>query len=182
MRGCCSAAALAIGDQVKWWGNGDSGVAGSTTEPEKPATTNTPAMSSPAPTTDSETMSMYGAPVVELVPNKQSWSVVDCSLAPKGWTVEAPITNGRVVLSQPEMRTADTTAKLVLQTAPAARSMSSVRVTQGIGKTFHIGTVDGRPAGQVNLTGQWLLVELPKGTVEWPDDALIRFMDSCTVN
>jgi hypothetical protein len=34
----------------------------------------------------------------------------------------------------------------------------------------------------VKLSDQWLLVELPTGTVEWPDDVLRRFLDSCTVN
>lgn len=175
-----SAVALAVGNQVKWWGTGDSEVAGTTAEPKPAASTNTPATSTPAPS--GETMSMFGASVVELVTNKESWSVIDCGLAPKGWSAETPITNGRVVLSQPRMRTADATAKVVLQAAPQARSLGSVRVTEGTGKTFHIGTLNGRTAGQVKLPGQWLLVELPAGTVEWPDETLVRFMDSCTIN
>jgi hypothetical protein len=177
-----SAVALAVGNQVKWWGTGDNEVAGGTTEPETAAATNTPASSSPAPPSNSETMSMFGASVVELVANKQSWTAIDCGLAPKGWSAETPITNGRVVLSQPTMRTADTSAKVVLQAAPEARNLASVRVKEGTGKTFHIGTLNGRIAGQVKLPGQWLLVELPTGTVEWPDDVLVRFMDSCTIN
>ena len=79
------------------------------------------------------------------------------------------------------MRTADTAAKIVLQAAPQARSLVSVRVTDGAGKTFHIGTLDGRLTGQVKLADRWLLVQLPNGTVEWPDEVLRQFMDSCAI-
>jgi hypothetical protein len=174
-----SALGLAIGNQVKWWGN-TSEVAGSTSEPEKTAAT--PATAPAAKPSNGETMSMFGASVVELVANKQPWSTIDCTLTPKGWSAETPIPANRVVLSRPTMRTADAAAKVVLQAAPQARSLSAVRVTDGSGKTFHIGTLDGRLTGQVKLSDQWLLVELPIGTVEWPDDVLRRFMDSCTVN
>ena len=125
---------------------------------------------------------MFGAQVVELVANKQPWSTIDCRLAPKGWTPEAPIAADRVVLSQPQTRTAGTAAKVVLQAAPRARSLSHVRVTDAGGKTFNIGTLDGRLTGQVKVANQWLLVELPAGTVEWPDDVLRRFLDSCSIN
>jgi hypothetical protein len=91
------------------------------------------------------------------------------------------MTATRVVLSQPEMRTADSAAKVVLQAAPQARTLTKVRVTDASGKTFRIGTLGGRLAGQVKLSDQWLLVELPTGTVEWPDDVLRRFLNSCTV-
>ncbi|MEU4289312.1 hypothetical protein AB0E63_13915 [Kribbella sp. NPDC026596] len=175
-----SAAVLAIGNQVKWWGTGNSEVAGSAGDTETAATTGAPASSSPAPA-DGETMSMFGAQVVELVANKQAWRTIDCSLAPKGWSAETPIAANRVVLSQPEMRTADAAAKVVLQAAPEAKSLMSVRVTEGAGKTFHIGTLDGRLTGQVKLADQWLLVELPTGTADWTDDVIRRFMDSCTV-
>ena len=174
-----SAAVLAIGNQVKWWGGSDE-VAGGVGESETAATA-APSTSSPAPATG-DTMSMFGASVVELVANKQSWNAIDCKLAPKGWTAETPITGGRVVLSQPAMRTADTATKVVLQAVPQARTLTSVRVTEGAGKTFHIGTLDGRLTGQVELADRWLLVELPTGTVNWPDDELRRFMNSCTVN
>jgi len=180
-----SAAVLAVGNQVKWWGNGGTEVAGGAGETETAATTasgSTPAASTPAPAKSGETMSMFGASVVELVTNRQAWSTIDCALTPKGWTVETPIVSGRVVLSPPQMRTAATAAKVVLQATPQARSLMSVRVTEGSGKTFHIGTLDGRLTGQVKLTDKWLLVELPTGTEEWPDDALRRFMDSCTVS
>lgn len=180
-----SALVLAIGNQVKWWGNG-SEVAGGTVEPETATSATNPAAGPstvpPAKPTSGATISEFGAPVVELVANQQPWSTIACSLAPKGWTAESPIAANRVVLSQPEMRTADTAAKVVLQAATQARSLSHPRVTAKGGKTFHIGTVNGRLTGQVKLTNQWLLLELPTGTVQWPDDAVRRFLDSCTVN
>ncbi|TDW14496.1 hypothetical protein [Kribbella kalugense] len=174
-----SALVLAIGNQVKWWGN-TTEVAGGTGEPETAASAS-PSKAPPAKPQTTETLSMFGASVVELVANQQPWSTINCNLTPKGWTAETPIAANHVVLSQPTMRTADTAAKVVLQAAPQARSLSAVRVTQGSGKTFHIGTLDGRLTGQVKLADQWLLVELPTGTVEWPDDVLRRFLNSCTV-
>ena len=177
-----SAAVLAVGNQVKWWGTGGSTeVAGGSGEPETAAASTTPSTARPAPAKSGETMSMFGASVAELVANNKPWRTIDCALAPKGWTAETPIAAGRVVLSQPEMRTADTAAKIVLQAAPQARSLVSVRVTDGAGKTFHIGTLDGRLTGQVKLADKWLLVQLPSGTVEWPDDVLRQFMDSCAI-
>lgn len=187
-----SALALAVGNQVKWWGNSTE-VAGGTSETETTASASSTPATAPAAEqskgepskgepSKGETISMFGASVVELVPNKQPWSTIDCGLTPKGWSAETPIAANRVVLSQPAMRTADTATKVVLQAAPQARSLSAVRVTDGTGKTFHIGTLDGRLTGQVKLADQWLLVELPTGTVEWPDDVLRRFMDSCTVH
>jgi hypothetical protein len=177
-----SAAVLAVGNQVKWWGTGNTEVAGGGTDSDSTSAPRTPASSSPAPAKTGETMSMFGASVIELVSNKQPWTTISCKLAPKGWSAETPMTTGHVVLSQPEMRTADTAAKVVLQAAPQAKSLSAVRVTDGAGKTFHIGTLNGRLTGQVKLADQWLLVELPTGTVDWSDDILRRFMDSCTVN
>jgi hypothetical protein len=179
-----SAAVLAIGNQVKWWGTGNSEAAGGATDSDTTAASTSPSAGpTPTPAATGETMSIFGASVVELVANKQSWTAIDCALAPKGWSPETPITDGRVVLSQPEMRTtADTTAKVVLQAAPQAQTLTAARVSEGAGKTFHIGTLDGRRTGQVKLANQWLLVELPTGTVDWPDDVLRRFMDSCTVN
>ena len=176
-----SALVLAIGNQVKWWGSGNE-VADGVPEQKPTVASASPATVPPATPSSGQTMSMFGASVVELVANKQSWSTIDCTLAPKGWSPETPMTASRVVLSQPEMRTADSAAKVVLQAAPQARSLSQVRVTDASGKTFHIGTLEGRLTGQVKLADQWLLVELPTGTVEWPDDVLRRFLDSCTVN
>ncbi|WP_329001321.1 hypothetical protein OHA18_00200 [Kribbella sp. NBC_00709] len=177
-----SALALAIGNQVKWWGNTTEVAGGSGESETSAAASPTPATAPAAEPSSGETMSMFGASVVELVANNQPWRTINCGLTPKGWSAEAPIAADRVVLSQPTMRTADTAAKVVLQAAPQARSLSAVRVTDGNGKTFHIGTLDGRLTGQVKLSDQWLLVELPTGTVEWPDDVLRRFMDSCAVN
>jgi hypothetical protein len=175
-----SALVLAIGN-LKWWGNGNE-VAGGPPEQETAAASASPATKPRSVPSSSQTMSMFGASVVELVANKEAWSTFNCTLAPKGWSPETPMTATRVVLSQPEMRTADSAAKVVLQAAPQARSLSKVRVTEASGKTFRIGTLDGRLTGQVKLPDQWLLVELPTGTVEWPDDVLRRFLDSCTVN
>ncbi|TCC16306.1 hypothetical protein [Kribbella sindirgiensis] len=176
-----SALVLAIGNQVKWWGNGDE-VAGGPPEQETAAASASPATKPRAAPSSTQTMSMFGASVVELVANKEAWSTFNCTLAPKGWSPEVPMTATRVVLSQPEMRTADSAAKVVLQALPQARSLQQVRVTDASGKTFHIGTLEGRLTGQVKLSDQWLLVELPTGTVEWPDDVLRRFLNSCTVN
>ncbi|WP_410793610.1 hypothetical protein [Kribbella sp. C-35] len=176
-----SALVLAIGNQVKWWGNGNE-VAGGPPEQETAAASASPSTAPPSAPSSATTMSMFGASVVELVANKEAWSSFNCTLAPKGWSPETPMTATRVVLSQPEMRTADSAAKVVLQAAPQARSLTQVRVTDASGKTFHIGTLEGRLTGQVKLADQWLLVELPTGTVEWPDDVLRRFLASCTVN
>lgn len=177
-----SALVFALGNQGKWWSSG-SEVAGPPAAPETaaPAPSRTTTAPAAEPKT-SRTMSMFGAPVVELVANKQAWSSIDCSLAPKGWTPEAPISGNRVVLSRPEMRTADAATKVVLQAAPQARTLSAPRVTAASGRTFQIGTLQGRPAGQVKLADRWLLVELPAGTAEWPDDVLSRFMASCAIN
>jgi hypothetical protein len=50
------------------------------------------------------------------------------------------------------------------------------------GKVFHIGTLNGRLAGQVKVSEKWLLVELPAGNPAWNDALLQRFMASCSVN
>ncbi|WP_158291116.1 hypothetical protein [Kribbella antiqua] len=170
-----SAAVLAIGNQVKWWNNGTSEVA--TGEAEKTAGP------TPSPTANGETMSMFATgAAVELVANKQTWNTIGCSLAPKNWTPETPIAANRVVLTPPTVRTADTTAKLVIEAAPQARSLMSVRVTDSGGKAYHFGTLDGRTAAQVKLADRWLLVEVPAHSQDWNDDLLRRFLASCTVN
>ncbi|NIK58119.1 hypothetical protein [Kribbella shirazensis] len=176
-----SALVLALGNQGKWWGSG-SEVAGTPVAPETAAPVPSSTSSRATQPRPSQTMSMFGATVVELVANKQPWSSIDCGLAPKGWSPEAPITADRVVLSRPDMRTAEAATKVVLQAAPEARTLAEARVTAASGKTIHIGTLQGRLAGQVKLTDQWLLVELPAGTVEWPDDVLRRFLASCAIN
>jgi hypothetical protein len=176
-----SALVLAIGNQVKWWGGGNE-VAGGTVEPETTASAASPTSAPPTAPSEGETLSMFGASVVELVANKQAWSTIHCSLAPKGWSAESPIASDRVVLSRPAMRTADAAAKVVLRAAPQARSLMHARVSTAGGKTFHIGTSDGRLTGQVRLNDRWLMVDLPTGTVEWPDDEVRRFLASCSVN
>ncbi|MFG1816503.1 hypothetical protein ACGFIF_22295 [Kribbella sp. NPDC049174] len=177
-----SAAVLAIGDQVKWWNNGSTEVASG--DGEKTATATAPETATPTPmiAEGSESISTYAGQLVELVANRQPWNTIGCSLTPKGWTAETPIAEDRVVLSGPTVRTADAATKVVLQTAPAAKSLRAVRITDAGGKSFHIGTLNGRLAGQVQLDGQWLLVELPAGTLDWNDGLLQQFMASCTVN
>ncbi len=178
-----SAAALAVGNQVKWWNNGSTEVASGEGEKTAAVTTAESAVPTPMIAEDSESTSTYAAGMlVELVANRQPWNTIGCSLTPKGWTAETPIAADRVVLSGPTVRTADVATKVVLQTAPAAKSLRAVRVTDAGGKAFHIGTLNGRLAGQVKLEDQWLLVELPAGTQDWNDGLLQRFMASCTVN
>ena len=170
------AAVLAVGNQVKWWNNGSSEVASG--EGETTSTGATTATPSPEPAGGSETMSLFAGSAVELVANRGSWNTIGCKLAPKGWTPESPIAAGRVVLSNPT----DPAAKIVLESAAEARSLTSVRVTKSAGKTFHIGMLDKRLAGQVHLTDRWLLIELPAGNQDWNDELLQRFMASCAVN
>jgi hypothetical protein len=178
-----SAAVLAVGDQVKWWTNGSSEVATGDSETTATATATGSETAKPTPmlAEGSQSISTYAGPTVELVANRQAWNTIGCSLAPKGWTLETPMAADRVVLSGPTVRTADVATK-VLQTAPAARSLTAVRVTDSGGKTFHIGTLNGRLTGQVKLTDRWLLVELPAGNADWNDQTLQRFMASCTVS
>ncbi|GAA1556578.1 hypothetical protein GCM10009804_11710 [Kribbella hippodromi] len=174
-----SALVLVVGNQVKWWGSGGTNVASTTATPQVASEPSKPAAASATPRSK-ETISNFGAPVVELVANKQAWRTISCGLTPRGLTPETPIAANRVVLSQPEMRTADTATKVVLQTAPEAITLSKPRVSQVDGKSFRIGTLNGRLTGQVHVAGKWLLVELPTGTVEWSDDILQRFLASCT--
>jgi hypothetical protein len=177
-----SAAVLAIGDQVKWWNNGSTEVATGDSETTAPAISSEAATPTPMLAEGSETTSTYVGMLVELVPNRQPWNSIGCSLAPRGWTAETPIAADRVVLSRPTVRTADVATKVVLRAAPAAKSLTAARVTDSGGKTFQIGTLNGRTTGQVKLADQWLLVELPAGTLDWNDGLLQRFMASCTVN
>ncbi|TDD47967.1 hypothetical protein E1263_33855 [Kribbella antibiotica] len=175
-----SAAVLAFGNQVKWWGSGNAPVAGGASEPS----TSVPA---PAGSTDPSakvadgTMSLYSGGV-ELAANQQSWNTIGCTLAPVGWAPEKPIAASRVVLAQPEMRTAEVATKVVIERRAAALSLDTVRVVTSEGKTFHFGTLAGRPAGQVKLADQWLVVEAPTGGQAWNDDTLRRFLGSCTIN
>ncbi|WP_433159938.1 hypothetical protein [Kribbella sp. CA-247076] len=179
-----SAAVLAVGNQVKWWNNGSTEVA--TGDGEKtsqaPATASGAVTPTPMIAEGSETVSTFGTPTVQLVANRQPWNTIGCTLAPRGWTPELPIARDRVVLSRSTTRTADTATKVVLHSAATAQSLTSVRVKDEGGKAFHLGTLDGRAAGQVKLADRWLLVELPAGSLEWNDELLQRFLASCTVN
>ncbi|MEI8411044.1 MULTISPECIES: hypothetical protein [unclassified Kribbella] len=178
-----STAVLAIGNQVKWWNNGGTEVAAGEGETTAPAIASEAATPTPMIAEGTGTPSTYMAgSLVELVANRQPWNSIGCTLAPRGWTAETPIAADRVVLSGPTVRTADVATKVVLQAAPAAKTLRAVRVTDSGGKTFHIGTLNGRLTGQVKLADQWLLVELPAGTMDWNDGLLQRFLASCTVN
>ena len=175
---CIAAVTTAVfgfGNQLKWWGGTDKGVASS----GDTVVTPTPA---PTPQSD-ETMSIFSAgAALELVANAKPWSTVACTLVPQGWTPQTPVAADRVVLTPPSVRKSDEQAKLVLRSATAAQSLSSVRVTQAGGKTFHIGTAAGREVGQVKLGDRWLVVQLPAQHPEWNDSLLQRFMASCTLN
>ncbi|MDX6264775.1 MAG: hypothetical protein QOH84_6463 [Kribbellaceae bacterium] len=180
-------AVLAVGNQVKWWGAGQSEVAGPAEEPASAAggepggSLATPAES---PKADEGTMSTFEAAGVTLVANKASWNNISCALTPEGWALRAPLDANHVQLAPPTMRTASLPANggLDLQVIDAARSLQGIRVSESAGKVFHLGTTDGRETGQVLLGQRWLLVQLPAGNKDWNDDVLRRFMASCTVN
>lgn len=185
-----STAVLAVGNQIKWWGDGQSKVAGGPGETASVAgagEARATAMPSanPAPTKSDDTISMYStATVVSLGANKEPWSNISCALAPQGWTPQRPVKADHVLLTPPNLRTADLGPKggLDLRTAPQATSLQATRVTEAGGKVFHLGTTDGRETGQVLLGQRWLVVQLPAGNAAWNDDLLRQFMASCTVN
>lgn len=178
-------AVLAAGDQVKWWGSGQSQVAGGADQPASSAAdpTATPTSTSPSPE-EGGTFSMYSAGAVSLVANKEAWSNISCSLTPQGWAAKQPVDADHVLLTPPNVRTADLRPDggLELRALPTARSLQAVRVTESGGKVFHLGVDDGREAGQVLLGERWLLVQVPTGNQDWNDDLLRRFMASCQVN
>ena len=159
-----------------------SEVAGGPPAQETAAASASPATAPRADTVESQTMSMFGASVVELVANKEAVEHVQLHAGAEGLEPGDPDDGHRVVLSRRRCGPRTSAAKVVLQAAPQARTLSKVRVTDASGKIFHIGTLEGRLSGQVKLGDQWLLVQLPAGTVEWPDDVLRRFLASCTVN
>ncbi|WP_405060409.1 hypothetical protein OG474_01875 [Kribbella sp. NBC_01505] len=177
-----SAAVLAFGNQVKWWGsNGNPPVAAGGENEASVSASGVPAGSTAPSAKDSEgTISTYSSGV-ELVANQQTWNTIGCTLAPVGWAPEKPIATNRVVLAQPEMRTAEVAAKVVLERRDTAQTLAGLQVTTTAGKTLHIGTLDGRLAGQVKLADTWLLVETPAGNGAWTDETVRRFLASCTV-
>lgn len=182
-------AVLAVGNQVKWWDSSPSQVAGGATETpsagaeSQPESVATPLAVGPSPQ-PAGTFSMYSAGAVSLVANKQAWSNIACSLAPQGWAAQRATNGDHVLLTPPHVRTADLRpgAGLELRAIPQARSLQGTRATQAAGKVFHLGTADGREAGQVLLGERWLLVQLPAGTKDWNDDLLRQFLASCQVN
>jgi hypothetical protein len=171
-------AVLVVGDQAKWWGGGGTEVA---TEPAAPETSSA-APSEAKPVQTEQTVSTYGAAVVRLVVNKQSWPGIGCGLAPQGWTAQSA--GGRVVLSPPSVRTSDTQAsdQLELFGADQPESLSNLRAVETGGKVFHIGSSGGREIGQVKLGERWLVAKLPVGHQGWTDELLRRFLDSCTLS
>ncbi|HEY0473483.1 MAG TPA: hypothetical protein VGD34_17545 [Kribbella sp.] len=180
---CIAAATTAVvtfGNQVNWWDGGGTEVATGTADTDTArAATPTPAAS---PSVSDVPMPLSVGAAIALVPNKESWSRIACTLAPQGWTPEKPVAADRVVLTPPSVRTSDDTAKLVLRSATGAQGLQSVRVIQAAGKVFHLGTAAGREVGQVQLGNRWLVVQLPVQHQDWTDDVLRRFMGSCNVS
>ncbi|WP_344214414.1 hypothetical protein [Kribbella sancticallisti] len=180
-------AVLAIGNQVKWWGGGETEVATGAEEASAPAagadTDRSLATPAATPSRSDEGATTYSSSTIALVANQQVWRNIGCTLAPLGWTAEPTATAERVVLTPPSARTSDdVAAKLELRAAPQAQTLQAVRVTEEAGKVFHLGTFAGRETGQVMVGDTWLMVQLPVGTQEWNDDLLRRFLASCTVN
>lgn len=181
-----SAAVLAVGNQIKWWGAGQSEVAGGSKE-GAPAAAG--AESSPTPGVSPQeagpSMSVFAtAGAVSLIANTQAWSNISCALAPEGWAPKQPTKTDHALLAPPSLRTSDVSpnAGLDVRAVGQAQSLTATRVTEADGKVFHIGTADGRETGQLLLGERWLLVQLPAGNKDWNDDLLRRFMGSCTVN
>lgn len=180
-----STAVLAIGNQVKWWGSGQSNVAGGSEEQSAAAGAKADsAPTSPSSATTEGPMSLFDAPAVSLVANTTAWSNISCTLTPEGWSPKQPVTADLVQLAPPTMRTSDLGPNdaLEVQAVGQARSLSDTRVTETAGKVYHLGSSDGRETGQLLLGDRWLLVQLPAGNKDWNDDLLRRFMASCTVN
>jgi hypothetical protein len=175
-----TAAVVAIGNQVDWFGGGETEVATGTADKDTaPTATPTPAAS---PSQADDTQSLFSGAALELVANKGTWSTISCKLAPRGWTEEKPAAADRVVLTPPSARTSDDEAKLVLRSAADAQSLASVRVVRTGGKVFQVGTAAGREVGQVKLGDRWLIVQLPVQHQDWTDDLLRRFIGSCSIS
>ncbi|GAA1695618.1 hypothetical protein GCM10009745_46800 [Kribbella yunnanensis] len=175
-----SAAVLAFG-QLKWWGGaGDAPIAAGG-ENESSVAGSAAGSTEPSAKASEGPMSLFSSGV-ELAANQQAWNTIGCTLAPVGWVAEKPIAADRVVLAQPEMRTAEVAAKVVLERRESALTLDGVRVTDAAGKRYHIGTLAGRLTGQVQVSGQWLLVEAPAGDQAWTDETVRQFLGSCTIN
>ncbi|ONI77442.1 hypothetical protein BWI15_02700 [Kribbella sp. ALI-6-A] len=182
---CVAAATTAVlvaGDQTQWWGGGETEVAtDATTPPPKPSAA-TAGSAAPSTATDGGKVTTFSKAGVQLVSNPEPWNSIACTLSPRGWTA-SPRTDGkRVVLTPPSARTAEAAAQLELFAADAPQSLSGVRAVESGGKVFHLGNVDGRAVGQVELGGSWLIARLPIEHQDWNDDLVRRFLDSCTVS
>jgi hypothetical protein len=186
-----STVVLAVGNQLQWWGAGGAGVAtgsadgrGNPESSQSEAPPRTPEAGAATRAQSEQTQSIFAAQSVELVPNRQSWSGIDCTLVPLGWSPRVPAATGQVVLTPATARSySGPETKLVLQAAPASEKLLAVRVIQAGSKTFHVGTeADGREVGQVKLGARWLVVRLPAGDQGWSDDVLQRFMASCRLS
>ncbi|HEY0689132.1 MAG TPA: hypothetical protein VGD71_08820 [Kribbella sp.] len=186
-----STAVLVVGNELQWWSAGDAGVAThsadgranpESTQSEAPA--RTPAPRAPTRAQSEQTQSIFSGHNVELVANRQSWSGIRCTLVPLGWSRQVPGPTGQVVLTPASVRSSSGPAtNLVLQAASAPAKLPAARVIQADGKVFHLGTAaDGRAVGQVQLGARWLVVRLPVGDHGWSDEALQRFIASCSLS
>jgi len=174
-----TAAVLIVGNQADWWVGGEAEVATESVTPSVPGGSPRPtALATPAQS--GETMSMFDAPVVQLVANKQTWIPMSCTLVPQGWTA----TPGAelVVLTPPSVRTSDTAARLELFAAAESQRLTGIRATEVGGKVFHLGSLDGRAVGQVKLGDRWLVARLPVEHQDWTDELVQRFLNSCTLS
>lgn len=170
-------AVLAVGNQLTGSDGGETEVATDTAGTAGPSPMPTP---SATPAQSGETMSLFSDAAIELVPNRQTWSTIGCTLAPQGWTPEPPLSADRVVLTPPSARTSEAGAKMVLQASAKSQSLASVRSLQADGKVLQVGTAGGRSVGQVKLDERWLVVQLPVSADVWTDDVLRRFIASCS--
>jgi hypothetical protein len=172
-------AVLIVGNQADWWVGGEAEVATESVTPSVPGGSPSPTPAA-TPAQSGETMSMYDAPMVQLVANKQNWIPISCTLVPQGWT--ATPGGERVVLTPPTVRTSDPAARLELFAAAEAQRLTGIRATEAGGKVFHLGSLDGRAVGQVKLGDRWLVARLPVEHQDWTDELVQRFLNSCTLS
>ena len=178
-----SAAVLAIGNQVKWWGTSAAprsrAARGSRRRPPR---LRPPSTAPPAPAKSGETMSMFGASVVGAGGEQASPGARSTARSRRRAGPPRPRSPPAASYSRSRRCGPRTPPpRCVLQAAPAAQQPD-------VGPGHRRGRqdvphrhLDGRLTGQVKLADRWLLVELPNGTVEWTDDVLRAFMDSCAV-
>ena len=130
-----SAAVLAIGNQVKWWNNGSTEVATGDGEKTAPATSARDRDADAVIAEGSESTSTYAAGMlVELVANRQPGTPSAARSLRRAGPRRPRSPRTAWCCPRPTVRTADVATKLVLQTAPAAKSLRAVRVTDAGGK------------------------------------------------